>query len=73
MSSRHIDLLTTSLLPLQTVVSQHQYALYHWEKFFTAPEEFRPERWMGDPRFAADDRDVLQPFHVGPRNCIGRR
>ena len=33
----------------------------------------RPERFLGDERYANDVRDVLQPFHIGPRNCIGRK
>jgi cytochrome P450 len=32
-----------------------------------------PERWLGDPEYAHDVRGVLQPFSVGPRNCIGRK
>ncbi|POS74303.1 cytochrome P450 [Diaporthe helianthi] len=59
-------------VPEHTVVSQYHYALYHNEKFFKKPEEYHPERWLGDPEFATDDRDVFQPFHVGPRNCIGK-
>lgn len=58
---------------LQTVVSQYHYALYHNEKFFAKAEEFHPERWLGDPKFATDDRDVFQPFQIGPRNCIGKK
>ncbi|KAG5301951.1 cytochrome P450 monooxygenase [Histoplasma ohiense] len=30
------------------------------------------ERFLGDPKFANDKRDMIQPFHVGPRNCLGR-
>ncbi|KAK2602625.1 hypothetical protein N8I77_009141 [Diaporthe amygdali] len=59
-------------VPEDTVVSQYHYALYHNEKFFTKPEEYHPERWLGDPKFATDDRDVFQPFQIGPRNCIGK-
>ncbi|KAG6353910.1 hypothetical protein INS49_005167 [Diaporthe citri] len=59
-------------VPEDTVVSQYHYALYHNEKFFTKPEEYHPERWLGDPEFATDNRDVFQPFHIGPRNCIGK-
>lgn len=51
----------------------HQWALYHREKHFTDPESYHPERFMGSPQFANDRRDVLQPFHVGPRNCLGRK
>ncbi|KAK2766542.1 hypothetical protein FQN53_006680, partial [Emmonsiellopsis sp. PD_33] len=36
------------------------------------PDTYHPERFLGDVRFATDKREVLQPFHVGPRNCIGR-
>ena len=30
-----------------------------------------PERWLGEARYAGDKRAVMQPFHVGPRNCLG--
>lgn len=39
---------------------------------------FRPERWLPESTrnpsspFYNDNRAVLQPFSVGPRNCIGR-
>lgn len=60
-------------VPEKTMVSQFHYALYHNEKFFSLPNEYHPERWLGDPRFAEDNRDAFQPFHVGPRNCIGKK
>jgi aspirochlorine biosynthesis cytochrome P450 monooxygenase len=28
---------------------------------------------MGDPKYANDNRDVVQPFPVGPRNCPGQQ
>lgn len=59
-------------VPEDTVVSQYHYALYHNEKFFAKAEEYHPERWLGDPEFATDNRDVFQPFNIGPRNCIGK-
>lgn len=39
-----------------------------------APFEFHPERFLEgeNAAFEADQRDVLQPFSFGPRNCIGR-
>lgn len=58
---------------LQTIVALHHWALYHNQKHFTDPYAFRPERFLGDPRFANDDYDILQPFNVGPRNCLGRK
>ncbi|RYP10685.1 hypothetical protein DL764_000475 [Monosporascus ibericus] len=59
-------------VPEDTVVAIHQWAMYHNDKHFTEPFAYRPERWMGDPRFAGDNRDAFQPFHLGPRNCLGR-
>jgi cytochrome P450 len=45
---------------------------------FTEPEKFIPERWLaGDEyqgvRFDKRRHHALQPFSVGPRNCIGKK
>ena len=56
----------------QTVVVVQHYVTYHAESNFHRPDDFVPERFLGDPDFASDKRDALQPFSVGPRNCIGR-
>ncbi|KAM0795506.1 cytochrome P450 [Usnea florida] len=41
---------------------------------WTDSDTFHPERWLPDApsRYANDDRDFLQPFNVGPRNCLGK-
>lgn len=57
----------------QTVVSVSHLAAYYSPSNFTHPEQFIPERFLGDPRFANDSKTVLQPFSFGPRNCIGRK
>lgn len=49
-----------------------QWAINHRPSYWTQPEEFIPERWTGDKRFQNDQFDAMQPFSVGPRNCIGR-
>ncbi|PGH01390.1 hypothetical protein AJ79_07931 [Helicocarpus griseus UAMH5409] len=59
-------------IPEDTIVAIHQWATYHNEKHFTDPFAYHPERFLGDPKFANDRREALQPFHVGPRNCLGR-
>lgn len=59
-------------IPEQTYVAIPQWALYHREQYFAEPNDFHPERFLGDPKFANDRRDALQPFSVGPRNCLGR-
>ncbi|KAI2785897.1 Cytochrome monooxygenase lcsI [Penicillium oxalicum] len=54
-------------------VGCHHYASYRSPSNFALPHQFIPERWLGtDPRFANDNRDVLQPFSLGPRGCIGK-
>ncbi|KAJ6171580.1 hypothetical protein N7470_000647 [Penicillium chermesinum] len=37
-----------------------------------SPTHFARSASLGDPRFANDDYEILQPFNVGPRNCLGR-
>ncbi len=46
------------------------YGVHHSTKYWDAPEEFRPERWMGD---AAKKRAkyTYLPFGAGKRSCIG--
>ena len=52
--------------------SIHHYTTYRWPENFRNPEKFAPERWMGDPAYAGDQRKALQPFSYGPRNCLGQ-
>lgn len=39
--------------------------------YFVHADEFHPERWLDDPLYKDDCRQAVQPFAVGPRNCIG--
>lgn len=57
---------------LQTVVGISQWAANQSKDNFRDPDRFIPERWLGDPLYADDQRAALQPFSTGPRNCIGR-
>ena len=60
-------------VPGGTGVHMNQYAAYRSPRNFHLPDSFNPERWLGDdPRFEKDRREVLQPFAMGPRNCIGK-
>ncbi|KAF5667311.1 cytochrome P450 monooxygenase [Fusarium heterosporum] len=59
-------------VPGGTSVAVNHYAAYHSPLNFSRPLEFIPERWINLDAFPEDKREVLQPFSVGPRNCIGR-
>ena len=58
----------------QTSVGVHQYATYHAAKNFHDPDMFVPERWLQErsKQYENDDRASFQPFHLGPRNCVGK-
>ncbi|OKP00943.1 Isotrichodermin C-15 hydroxylase [Penicillium subrubescens] len=62
-----------NMIPGNTYVSIHQWALYRREEYFKEANIYHPERFLGHPDFTDDRREVLQPFHVGPRNCLGRK
>jgi cytochrome P450 len=57
---------------VQTIVSIWHWALYHNDTFFSSPFQFHPERFLEAGKLASDARQLLQPFHVGRRACIGR-
>jgi aspirochlorine biosynthesis cytochrome P450 monooxygenase len=60
-------------VPPGTAVGVPSWAAYHSSHNFRDPDDFVPERWLGDPKYADDKRTVFQPFSYGPRNCIGRK
>lgn len=56
-------------------IQQTSVAIYHFltSHNFHLPEEFIPERWLGeDARFAHGQLDVVRPFQLGPTGCLGR-
>jgi cytochrome P450 len=59
-------------VPAGTFVSVHQLATTRSETNFTDARSFRPERWLGDPKYANDILDANEPFSIGPRNCLGK-
>ncbi|KAG6460625.1 cytochrome P450 6B4 [Manduca sexta] len=48
------------------------YYLQRHPKYFPEPEEFRPERFLGDEKLKVNPH-VYMPFGGGPRLCIGKR
>ena len=61
------------LIRLQTVVTINPYAANRSAENFRDPHSFVPERWLNDPAYDSDKRDVVQAFSFGPRDCIGKR
>ncbi|OQD88916.1 hypothetical protein PENANT_c003G00194 [Penicillium antarcticum] len=70
---QHGALVNGQFVPAGTIVSCHHYASYRSESNFAFPNQFMPERWLGtDSVFENDQKDVLQPFSLGPRQCLGK-
>jgi len=61
-------------LPGGVTVNVHALTLSKSPKLWYDPEAFRPERWLNNksPEFEMDRQNVVQPFGVGPRSCIGK-
>lgn len=62
-------------VPEGTSVACHHYAAYRSSRNFVKAEEFCPERWLDEAdngEFRDDRKDVLQPFSLGPRGCLGK-
>ncbi|VUC37032.1 unnamed protein product [Clonostachys rosea] len=65
------DVISGYWLPGNTRVGVAHWAAFMSSSNFRDPESFVPERWMNDPRYADDKKDVHNPFSLGPRNCVG--
>lgn len=65
-----------AFVPENTAVGVHFYSAFQHPNNFHRPEEFLPERWLPGTRnavpFASDNKDCMQPFSFGPRNCLGK-
>ena len=74
MLSANILQISGYTVPEGTWVGIPQLATYHSPRHFTEPDRFLPERYLEkrDAAFENDCRSVVQPFSVGPRNCIGQ-
>ncbi|PYI01805.1 cytochrome P450 [Aspergillus sclerotiicarbonarius CBS 121057] len=62
-------------VPGGTTVSVCQWASYRSESNFCDPDEFAPERWLGEEggkRFEGDVKSAFNPFSLGAHNCPGQ-
>lgn len=61
-----------NFVPGNTCVAVNCWAASHSSANFKQPYDFIPQRWLGDEKYKDDNRKVVNPFSVGPRNCLGR-
>ncbi|KAH8202061.1 hypothetical protein TruAng_003816 [Truncatella angustata] len=56
-----------------TYVEVQHWSMNHSKENWTEPWTFDPERFLHESKEASENKlEALQPFNVGPRNCIGR-
>jgi cytochrome P450 len=60
-------------IPPNTICMIPQAAMYTHPDNFSNSLQFIPERWLGDPRYENDQRQALQPFSIGSRDCVGKK
>ncbi|MGE2835154.1 cytochrome P450 [Mycobacterium sp. SMC-4] len=56
-------------IPAGSQILLSPYGLHRDTRFWDAPEEFRPSRFVGHET----NRNAFLPFNVGPRKCMGYR
>ena len=59
-------------LPAGTKIGIGHYATYRLPLYFKHADQFHPERWLGDPEYKDDNLGAVEPFSIGPRNCLGK-
>ncbi|KAL5585544.1 hypothetical protein FOVSG1_014933 [Fusarium oxysporum f. sp. vasinfectum] len=59
-------------IPGDTIVTVPSYTLYRDERYFTAPDDFVPERWTTNPEMVKDG-SVFAPFSFGRYACMGKQ
>lgn len=59
------------VLPKGSVVQTVFYAIFR-QQWIDRPNEFLPDRWAESNPQVNDLKDMLMPFSLGKRNCIGQ-
>ncbi|KAJ5117587.1 cytochrome P450 [Penicillium atrosanguineum] len=65
-------IICSQFVPSGTTVGIHNWSITHSPRFWKDPEDFRPDRWLGDSRYTDDMREAFHPFGFGPRTCVAR-
>jgi cytochrome P450 len=58
-------------VPARSMVLVSPFVLHRDARFWDAPAEFRPERWLEQNVKEASQRNIYFPFGGGVRRCIG--
>ncbi|KAK4033811.1 cytochrome P450 [Parachaetomium inaequale] len=71
------DVICGYQVPGGTGLDIFPWAMNYSSRNFTQPNEFIPERWLDGDDYSGQQlnkqrHNALQPFSVGPRNCIGK-
>ncbi|KAH7076877.1 benzoate 4-monooxygenase cytochrome P450 [Paraphoma chrysanthemicola] len=70
------EIINGRFVPQGITVGVHHYSTNHLPDNFHRPNDFLPERWLSGTSdvapFASDNKDCMQPFSFGPRNCLGK-
>lgn len=67
------DRISGHFIPEGTAVYISQHATNHSARNYKNPEDYVPERWLGDKHYEHDNRESFNPFSFGPRNCLGKK
>ncbi|KAK2016962.1 isotrichodermin C-15 hydroxylase [Colletotrichum eremochloae] len=59
-------------VPKGTLVELQPWSANHSEDNWARPWEFRPERFLDNAKEEHNRPEALQPFSIGPRNCLGK-
>jgi cytochrome P450 len=59
-------------VPEGTRIQIPQLTSYRIKSRWVNGESFVPERWLGDERYARDEKGAWEPFSIGPRGCLGK-
>ncbi|CAI7662010.1 unnamed protein product [Penicillium glandicola] len=70
-------MLDGEFLSAGTMVGTTTYAIHRNPNYFTAPDEYLPNRWIVDPETGVDEESIQTakqafiPFSYGGRSCVG--
>jgi len=56
-------------IPALTMIMSSTYTIHMDETYWGDPYNFRPERFLANNKFKADERNI--PFGIGKRRCLG--